>query len=204
MSFIIKAYEDHEGETGMISMLSGEIVHIQDGFMTIMVSGVGFNVRVYSGLEHACSCGQEISLFTWLGVSQDSISLYGFADMKHREIFLLLIGVSGIGPRSAMNILSSIEPNRFLDEVVGENAAYLCTLPGIGKKSAQRIILELKEKISKQYHTEGFGTTSDMHSDALSALVSLGYSDAQARKALGRIKAKTVEDMIRKALKELM
>jgi len=186
----------------MISMLKGKVAQIAPGSLTVMVAGVGFHVHVPTGNEKQLAPGQEVLLYTVLIAREDSLSLYGFPDPRQREIFSLIINVSGIGPKTAMNILANMDPNRFLDEVVSENINYLSSLPGIGKKSAQRIILELKEKIVKKYQRlgrEGY----EVMEDAVEALIALGYSETQARKAVCNIKADNVEDLIKQVLKEM-
>jgi holliday junction DNA helicase RuvA len=167
-----------------------------------MVSGVGFLVHVPAGAEMHIAIGQEILLYTVLIAREDSLTLYGFLDPRQREIFSLLIGVSGVGPKTAINILGSIDPNRFLDEVVNENINYLSSLPGIGKKSAQRIVLELKEKIIKHFQRQG-QRGQNIEEDAVEALIALGYSDSQARKAVSGTKADSLEGLIKQALKEM-
>ena len=116
------------------------------------------------------------------------------------------MGVSGVGPKTAMNIVSSIEPGMFLEQVVSENINYLCTLPGIGKKSAQRIVLELKEKIKRDFkHAGGSANVCTSASeDAVAALVTLGYSEKQARDAVAAVDAPDVEGLLKLALKELV
>lgn len=186
----------------MIGLLKGTVVQVAPASLTIMVSGVGFLVHVPAGAEVQVVVGQEVLLYTTLIAREDSLTLYGFLDPRQREIFSLLIGVSGVGPKTAINILGGMEPNRFLDEVVNENINYLSSLPGIGKKSAHRIVLELKEKIVKQYQRQG-RRGHDMQSDAIEALVALGYSDAQAHKVVSGLKAENVEGLIKQALKEM-
>jgi len=186
----------------MIGMLKGAVVQITPASITVMVSGVGFQVHVPAGQGLQVSIGQEILLYTVLIAREDSLALYGFLDPRQREIFSLLIGVSGVGPKTAINILGGMDPNRFLDEVVNENINYLSTLPGIGKKSAQRIVLELKEKIVKQFQRTGQHGVN-IAEDAVEALIALGYSDAQARKATAGIKADSVEALIKLALREM-
>ena len=188
----------------MISMLRGEIVQNNGADITLMVSGVGYLVHVPAGIEQSLVCGEEVTLFTTLIAREDSLDLYGFIDQRQKEIFSLLLNVSGVGPKTAMNVISGIEPNRFLEEVVSENITYLSSLPGIGKKSAQRIVLELKEKIAKLYKTRGRTGPADISEDAVAALVALGYSENQARKAVGCVQADSVENLVRGALKELM
>ena len=188
----------------MISMLRGEVVQNASPDITLMVSGVGYLVHVPSGIEQSFVCGEEVTLFTTLIAREDSLNLYGFTDQRQKEIFSLLLNVSGVGPKTAMNVIAGIEPNRFLDEVVSENITYLSTLPGIGKKSAQRIVLELKEKIAKLYKTRSGSGPADISEDAVAALVALGYSENQGRKAVGCVQADSVENLVRGALKELM
>ena len=188
----------------MISMLRGEVVQNTSPDITLMVSGVGYLVHVPAGIEQSFVCGEEVTLFTTLIAREDSLTLYGFIDQRQKEIFSLLLNVSGVGPKTAMNVIAGIEPNRFLDEVVSENITYLSTLPGIGKKSAQRIVLELKEKIAKLYKTRSRSGPADISEDAVAALVALGYSENQGRKAVGCVQADSVENLVRGALKELM
>jgi Holliday junction DNA helicase RuvA len=188
----------------MISMLRGEVVQNTGSDITLMVSGVGYLVHVPSGNEQNLACGDEVTLYTALIAREDSLDLYGFSDLRQKEIFSLLLNVSGVGPKTAMNIISGIDPNRFLEEVVSENISYLSTLPGIGKKSAQRIVLELKEKIAKLYKVRGKSGPADISEDAVAALVALGYSENQARKSVGCVQADSVEDLVRGALKDLM
>ncbi|HHO76679.1 MAG TPA: Holliday junction branch migration protein RuvA [Deltaproteobacteria bacterium] len=189
----------------MISMLKGEVVQNSGSDITLMVCGVGYLVHVPAGTSLSLVCGDEATLFTTLIAREDSMDLYGFTDLRQKEIFSLLLNVSGVGPKTAMNVISGIDPNQFLDEVVNENISYLSTLPGIGKKSAQRIVLELKEKIAKLYKVRArTGGPVNISEDAVAALVALGYSETQARRSVGCVRADSVEDLVRGALKELM
>jgi holliday junction DNA helicase RuvA len=188
----------------MISMIKGEVVHISGSDITVMVSGVGYLVHVPAGFEFEIRPGEETTFHTHLIAREDAMNLYGFTDPRQKEIFSLLISVSGVGPKTAMSIISGMEPDRFLDEVVSENIGYLCSLPGIGKKSAQRIILELKERIAKRYATRGTKKHAGGAEDAVAALMALGYAESQARRAVGSVKADSVENIIRGALKELI
>ncbi len=188
----------------MIGMLKGEVVQIAGGELTVLVGGVGYQLRVPAVPGQQFSCGEEHTFYTQMIVRQDAIELYGFADLRQKEIFSLLLGVSGVGPKTALNIVSGIDPTRFLEEVVSENIGYLSSLPGIGKKSAQRIVLELKERITKKYGPGRAMPRTDISEDAVAALVSLGYAESQARRAVGCVKADNVEELIRSALKELI
>ena len=194
----------HEGDRTMIAMLRGEVVQSTDNEVTVLVGGVGYQLHVPADLGRGIACGQEATFHTQLIARQDSLELYGFTDPRHKEIFSLLLGVSGVGPKTALNIISGMEPNRFLEEVVSENVGYLSSLPGIGKKSAQRIVLELKERIAKKYGPGRSGAPRDVSQDAVAALVSLGYAESQARRAVGSVSADSVEGLIRAALKELV
>ena len=188
----------------MISLLKGRIAHTSATQVVVMVGGVGYLVNVPPGTQFRDTEDKEVTLHTMLIVRPDGMDLYGFVDQRQREIFSLLLNVTGIGPKTAIGIVSQVEPNRFLDEVVCENVAYLTSLPGIGVKSAQRIVLELKERIARQYRLPSGRSSPDIATDAIAALTTLGYSDAQARKAVASVKADTVEDLVRKALKELV
>jgi Holliday junction DNA helicase RuvA len=188
----------------MISMLTGHVAQHTGNQAVIMVGGVGYLVNIPAGTQFGPAQDGEVTLFTMRIVRQDCMDLYGFIDQRQREIFALLLGVSGIGPKTAMNIVSSVEPNRFLEEVASENVSYLMGLPGIGNKGAQRIVLELKERIARHYKTRARGTSRDLAEDAVAALVTLGYTENQARRAVGSVKADTVEELVRNALKELL
>ncbi|HNR50941.1 MAG: Holliday junction ATP-dependent DNA helicase RuvA [Deltaproteobacteria bacterium ADurb.BinA179] len=188
----------------MISMLRGEVVQSTGTEVTLLVSGVGYRIHVPSSIDGKIACGEEATFHTMLIARQDSLELYGFTDPRQKEIFSLLLSVSGVGPKTAMNIVSGIEPERFLEEVVSENIGYLSSLPGIGRKSAQRIVLELKERIAKKYGTGGGRHHADASEDAVAALMSLGYAESQARRAVGCVTADNVEGLIRAALKELV
>jgi holliday junction DNA helicase RuvA len=187
----------------VISLLKGEVYSVAPGSLTVLTGGVGYLVNIPAGAEVTLKPGHEITISTVLISREDSLELYGFPDPRQKEMFSLLISVSGVGPKTAMNIISGTEPGRFLDEVVNENINYLCSLPGIGRKSAQRIVLELKEKIMKNYPRQLRGVQAPSE-DAVQALIALGYSDSQARKAVSGIKSDNVEDIIRAALKEML
>jgi Holliday junction DNA helicase RuvA len=191
----------------MISMLKGEIAHIGTKDLTLMVGGVGYHVHIPDIVKNPIHVGQEALLYTTLISREDSLDLYGFFDPRQKEMFSLLLNVSGVGPKIAIGIVSQVDPGRFLDAVVSEDTGYLSSLPGIGKKSAQRIILELKEKIVKQYQMQEKEYKADPFDDAVSALVTLGYSEVKARQAisgLANAKDASVEEIIRQALKALM
>ncbi len=188
----------------MIGMLKGEVAQSTGPEITVLVGGVGYQLRVPLVPGQQFSRGEERTFYTQMIVRQDAIELYGFTDLRQKEIFSLLLGVSGVGPKTALNIVSGVEPSRFLEEVVSENIGYLSSLPGIGKKSAQRIVLELKERIVKKYGPGRAAPHADIAGDAVAALVSLGYAESQARRAVGGVKADNVEDLIRSALKELI
>ena len=189
----------------MISMLRGEVVQNTGTEVTLMVGGVGYQLHVPADLDRKMACGEERTFHTLLIARQDSLDLYGFTDLRQKEIFALLLSVSGVGPKTALNIVSGIEPGRFLEEVASENIGYLVGLPGIGRKSAQRIVLELKERIAKKYGPMGRARPhTNIAEDAVAALISLGYAESQARRAVGSVTAESVEGLIRGALKELV
>ena len=160
--------------------------------------------------------GATVALYTYLHVREDTLQLYGFAREEEKQIFQHLISVSGVGPRLALTILSGMSPEELNAAVQSEDVALLTRIPGVGRKTAQRLILELKEKLVAEPETAavsggGIATSGGMPAvvqDALMALVSLGYAQAEARKALQTVLNRhsnglDLEELIKLALREL-
>ncbi len=188
----------------MIGSLRGRLISKRPQGVIIETSGVGYEVRVpLSLLSDLPDVGKEVFLYIHTNVRDDAIELYGFPGERERDIFRTLIGVSGVGPRVALNILSGTSVDDLLKAIDTEDTALLTTLPGIGKKTAQRIIFELREKLpsSETVKERAF-------EDALAALVSLGYKKTEAREAIEKVynkgDAKDVEGIIKESLKVLM
>lgn len=186
----------------MIGSITGTVTQKGIRTLTIDVHGIGFCVRVPSDTLLSYSLGSSVSLLTHLAVREDALELYGFSDSESLRLFELLIGVSGIGPKSALAILSLASPAAFSRAVHDGDLAYLTKVSGIGKKSAEKIILELRDKLSAD---EGGEAGSAADTDVLEALRSLGYSLNESRDALKHIPAECTETgaRIREALRYL-
>lgn len=186
----------------MIGSLRGRLLIKRADGVIIETGGVGFSVKVPAGiLSELPDEGNDIFLFIHTSVKEDSIDLYGFIDETGRSAFRTLLGVTGVGPRLALNILSGSSVDDFLRAVETEDIGLLTRLPGVGKKTAQRIILELREKLpsSGEKKDAAFG-------DTLSALVNLGYRKAEAQSILEKIYKqgiRDVESLLKESLKYL-
>lgn len=199
----------------MISHIEGILDHIESDRIVIDVSGVGYEIiAAKSTLLNLPKPGSKIKMVTYLNVKEDILQLYGFSSKEEKSLFKHLISVSGIGPKGAMNILSAFEINKLVIAITKSDIDLLSSAPGIGKKTAQRIVIELKEKIAKAYCLETGETLmsgSDEHAsvkDAVSALIALGYSGKEARQAvlnsgLNLSEKSSIEEIIRKSLKNL-
>ena len=186
----------------MIGSITGTVAQKGTRSLTIDVHGVGFCVFVPSDTLLAHALGSPVSLLTHLAVREDALELYGFSDNESLHLFELLIGVSGIGPKSALAILSLASPAALSRAVHDGDLAYLTKVSGIGKKSAEKIILELRDKLTKDDSAVA-GSAAD--TDVLEALRSLGYSLNESREALKHIPAECTETgaRIREALRYL-
>lgn len=195
----------------MISRLRGTIVHKTPTDVTIDVNGVGYHVSVPLSTSEALNAVRgEVTLLTYLHVREDALQLFGFATEGERAMFRLLVSITGIGPKLAQGILSGIRVGDLQDAIVSGNAPVLGSVPGVGKKTADRIIMELRGKLS----TTGSGapvlpTTSKqlkIRSEAVIALMSLGHNRSSAENAVKSALAEspgaqfTVEELVRKAL----
>src|SRR5688500_12351135 len=172
----------------MISYLSGIVLEKTPTHVVIVCGGVGYSVMIsLATYERLPDAGREGSVYTQLVVREDALTLFGFAQTQEREMFQLLTTVSGVGPKIAIGILSSVGIDTLKENIVRGNTGALTTLPGIGKKTAERITLELRDKISAD--ATGFaatppGSAADIRSEALAALLALGYSRITAEKAI--------------------
>lgn len=198
----------------MIAFLEGRLLSKSPEGIIILAQGIGYQVAVpLSSFYDLPSVEQAVRLYIYTHVRQDTFQLFGFMTPQEKEIFLLLIGVSGIGPKVALNILSGISVQDFGQALLMEDSARIQRIPGVGKKTAERIVLELKDKIKKISSGPLPALVRSVEEgipfeDAVSALVNLGYPRAVAEKTLERIKNETdgpisLEDLLRKALKSL-
>ena len=198
----------------MISHLNGILEHIDKDHVVIDVGNVGYKVHVPSTvLSRLPQTGDKVKLFTIQVVREDSVALYGFLNKEERSLFSLFLSVSGIGPKLALALISGFTLDRLVAAIAQADVSLLSSIPGIGRKTAERIIVELKEKISKAYALKpaelsiGMSGNQSVISDSISALISLGYTPREARETIMRLNlesAGSVEEVIRGALKTLV
>lgn len=198
----------------MLAWLRGHIVDISEpGKLVMDVQGVGYDVEtsLQTYFQVLPQTETPISLHIHTVVREDAFLLYGFLEKEERTLFRALIKVNGIGPKSAMAMLSSITPSEFIQCIESENSALLTKLPGIGKKTAERLIVEMRDKISNLASTSAQGAKPQLSAsvrsehEAISALEALGYKTQEALKVIKKIEVgeKTAEQLIREALQLL-
>ena len=167
----------------MINYLRGVLQYKSPTFIIVETGGIGYRINLpLSSYELLPPEGNEIMINTYLHWREDNVALYGFLSEEERDFFLLLISISNIGPKSALRMLSSISPSEFKKAIKRGDLNSLIDIPGIGKKTAQRLILELRERIVEEETIEV--GNEELVKDALSALFSLGYTRKEARKAV--------------------
>lgn len=218
----------------MIGYLKGEILEHVDGRMIVAAvaqpgSAVGYQVSVPNAAAYVGHLpGKTIELYIHTHVREDALDLYGFASRLEKDLFLTLLSVTGIGPKGALGILSGVEPEHLIQAIVGGDKDALTKIPGIGKKTAERVVLELADPIRKKMENGGFGSirpaparaaktasnsavdqASVMLQDAKAALVGLGYREQEVTALLNRVISESAtpparaEDLIRTALRQL-
>jgi len=199
----------------MIASLTGRLAFKAPTYLVLDVHGVGYEVFIplstYYGLP---SLSESISLSIHTHVREDAIQLFGFLTSQEKDAFVLLTSVSGVGPKLALSVLSALPVSDLVSAIQSENVERLTTVPGIGNKSASRLVLELKDKVGRLHPgpasaNDSLGQGQDVtFDDALSVLVNLGYRPQDAKEALKQVKKSNPEsialkDMIRECLKEL-
>lgn len=197
----------------MIALLTGTIAHKSPDHIILDVNGVGYRVQIPFSTYYELPEVGMVSLHIHTSVREDAIQLYGFRTRLEKSFFQMLIGVSGVGPKLARDILSNIQPAPLAQALMQGDIQKLSTIPGIGKKTAERLILELKEKVYKLDLSSAPAAeprqipAEDIVDDVVSALLNLGYKEPQVRKAIGGLNAApgvTLEDLLKQALKVLM
>lgn len=186
----------------MIAHISGEVATVGKNFLVIQVGGFGVRVEVPARVCDNVHVGEPVFLHTQLVVREDAWSLYGFESQQESEFFDLLMGVNGVGPRIALAMLSVLSLDAIRRAVVSEQADVFTRVPGIGKKSAQRILLHLQDKVGGVEPLDGL-SVSDVDTEVIEALTSLGYSVVEAQSALQAIPKdapQEVEEKLRLAL----
>lgn len=205
----------------MISCLKGELFHKSPEKVTILVNGVGYEVFLSStSLEKLPQLGEDVFLHTFTYVREDTLTLFGFADSDEKKMFLLLINVSGVGPKLALSILSGIRPVDLARAIATKDVMRLTGLSGVGKKTAERLCLDLKDKVGiiaggdedLPDFAAGSQAEGSKEKDVISALVNLGYPQSRAYIALSEVKRRIapeslaemrVEELIRETLRSL-
>ncbi len=211
----IQTTKEERKYTNMIAYIKGILEIKTRGYIVVETNGMGYKIFMSeSAIEKLEEVGTEVKIFTYMRVREDDISLYGFLTNEELRMFELLISVSGVGAKSAISILSNITPSRFALAVISNDVGVLKKLPGIGAKSAQRIILELKDKLKTeeaeeptyQEQIEEAKQEDNKKQETIAALQVLGYSRKEIEEAIDKLDIEaieTVEEMIRKALHQL-
>ena len=191
----------------MIASILGNIDAIGTDWLVINVNGVGFKISVpTSVLSEGGIIGREIKVFTHLHVREDELTLYGFISQEDLRIFETVLSVSGIGPKTALAMLSAMNADQLSVAIASADTAMLTSIPGIGKKTAERLILELKDKVGAIVSITTGGRMAQENADVIAALSSLGYSVAEATRAVGALpdgKKLSLEERLKLALQYL-
>ena len=197
----------------MFYHLEGTVTELSHDTLVLDCGGVGFEVTITPNTASSMKRGEKGKVYITESISENNFDLYGFLTWREKQFFKMLTSVSGVGPKAAMSILSYNTPDSLAISIVNENEKSLTACPGIGKKTAQRIILELKDKFSKEIAAEGLPVSSQVsvsqgkaggaYDDALAALAMLGYSTADIAPVLRQINTEnmTSEQIIRAVLK---
>ncbi|WP_187261161.1 Holliday junction branch migration protein RuvA [Pontibacter beigongshangensis] len=194
----------------MIAYIDGKLAYKDPTYVIIDVNGVGYQIKIPLSTYSALPTGERCRLQTFLHIKEDAHTLYGFTTTAEKETFLLLISISGVGPNTGLMILSSLSVEEIQQAIVREDVRTIQQVKGIGAKTAQRVILELKDKIKKDTFTDTASIPAAAHNtnraEALSALVTLGFAKTVAEKTLDAIIKRegrnlSVEELIKFALK---
>lgn len=200
----------------MISYLRGELAAIEEEKIIIDVGGVGYGIYMsQSALAVMPRIGEEIKIHTYLNVREDAMQLFGFLTRDDLEIFRLLIGVSGIGPKGGLSILSKLSSDDLRFAVLSGDVKAISAAPGIGKKTAEKLIVELRDRLDLESAPDqdaggdssaGGQGTGEVQSEAVQALVALGYGNTESMKAVRKVLKgnETVEEVLKEALKIMM
>lgn len=191
----------------MIGYLTGKIISSKPTQILLDVNGVGYEIRISINTFERISGKEKVSLHIYTNVKEDSISLFGFYSEAEKEMFELLISISGVGPKSALSLLSGISTDDLKQAIVTSNVERMIAVPGIGRKTAERLILELKNKV-RDIKEEGLTQTKpSLQKEAVSALTTLGYNLVSSEKAVNKILTQlpecSLEELIKSSLKEL-
>ena len=195
----------------MYYYIKGTLVQKSDNYIVVDANGVGYMIYTsLNSMQNTGEIGKKITIYTYLHVREDVMDLFGFTTIEEKNMFMQLISVSGVGPKAALSILSVTTPAKFAVAVITNDVKTITKASGVGPKMAQRVILELKDKMKTDeleidLEDESDDILSDNRSEAISALVVLGYSSNDAQKAINGIDGTlSVEEIIKKALAGLL
>ena len=202
----------------MISYIRGELITMEEDKVIIDVNGVGFGIYMpLQSMYHLPPAGEEVRLHTYMNVREDAIQLYGFLTKDDLKVFKLVISVGGIGPKGGLSILSQMSPDDLRFAVMANDAKTIAKAPGIGKKTAEKLIIELKDKLDIEdvlnRDVEGVNVVSsvsasnEVQAEVIQALVALGYGSTEATKVVKKVaitEDTTVEDLLKVALRNMV
>jgi Holliday junction DNA helicase RuvA len=178
----------------MIATLRGEIAQIEENALVMEVGGVGLRVFVPAPLRTRTKAGEVLLLYTHLVVREDALVLYGFESQAERELFNILLGVDGVGPKAALSVLSTLTLDTVQRAVFADEVEVLNRVPGIGKKTAQKMAIHLKDKLKPMDTLASVAAMTDRDSEVLAALIALGYSVVEAQAAIQALPKDAPED----------
>jgi holliday junction DNA helicase RuvA len=179
----------------VIATLRGEVIQVEDNALVIEVGGVGLRVFVPAPLRTRLRAGEGISLFTHLVVREDALTLYGFESQAERDLYTLLLGVDGVGPKVSLAVLSTLSLDAVQQAVVTEQPDVLGRVPGVGKKTAQKIVLYLQDRLKPSDSLSRLSKLSDKDGEVLAALTALGYSVVEAQTAIQSLPEDAPDDV---------
>jgi holliday junction DNA helicase RuvA len=188
----------------MIALVRGEVAVRRPDHVVVDVAGVGYRLAVSAEtLRHVPAAGAAVTLHTHLIVRDDALLLYGFATEEERELFLLLLGVQSVGPKMALGVLSGGAPRDLTAALAAGDTAFFRAVPGIGKRTAERIVVELREKVEAPeiVISRGDADPTHPHGEARTGLLELGFPPAEAESLLQAAEGETVEELIQSALR---
>jgi Holliday junction DNA helicase RuvA len=187
----------------MIASIRGEVIQVEDNAIVVEVGGVGLRVFVPAQWRGRLTAGEGVVLFTHLVVREDALTLYGFESQGERDLFNLLLGVDGVGPRVSLSVLSTLDLETVQRAVLAEESEVLARVPGVGKKTAQKIVLYLHDRLQPVEGLSKLAALSDQDGEVLAALTALGYSVVEAQGAIQSLPKdapENVEERLRLAL----
>lgn len=197
----------------MYYYIKGKLTYKGDNYIVIDANGVGYMIFTsVNSIENSGDLGSDITMYTYLSVREDAMDLYGFLTIDEKDMYLKLLSVSGVGPKAALSVLSVLPPSKLTAAIITGDAKTITKAQGVGVKVAQRIILELKDKVDVDVIDDSdtgekieLMPVTDNKAEALSALVVLGYSSNDAQQVLSKLNSDlSTEELIRKALANLM